>query len=200
VSVRQFSGGDEDDDNNVVLPCKTLDCAFFRGHLRRIRGDRKSTAFGTLEMATPFEHVLFMSSVAEIRATQAAKKQSTRQRTIAKTTLQSSFRSSDLGHGQRIGFVVRSVVKAWNKLADALNLKNVEDMMTPYILFERESMRIFQLTGLVAGLLLSRALLCSTNSVPRGLPNASIPVRWDITLRWMPNWEFRPLNRLIFNH
>jgi DNA modification methylase len=142
ASVRQISEDDEDDDNNVVLSRKTLDCAFFRGHLRRIRGDRKSTAFGTLEMATTFEHVLFMSAVAAMRATQAAKKQSTRQRKIAKTTFQSSFRSSDPGHGQRIGFAVRSVVKAWDKLADALNFKNVEDMVAPYILFERASMRI----------------------------------------------------------
>jgi hypothetical protein len=108
-----------------------------------IRGNRKSTAFGKSEMATHFEHVLFMSAVAAIRATQAVKKQSTRQRKIAKTIFRSSFRSSEPGHGQRIGFAVRSVVKAWEKLSDALNFKNLEDMVASYILFERASMRIF---------------------------------------------------------
>jgi hypothetical protein len=75
-------------------------------------------------------------------ATQAAKKHSTRQRKIAKTTFQSVFRSSDPGQGRRIGFTVRSVSKAWNKLADALDFKNVDDLVAPYILFGRASMRI----------------------------------------------------------
>jgi hypothetical protein len=194
VSVRQVSEDDQDDDNSVVLSRTTLDCAFFRGHLRRIRGDRKSTAFGTLEMAAPFEHVIFMSAVAAMRATQAAKKQSARQRKIAKTTFQSSFWGSDKGHGQRIGFAVRSVVKAWDKLADALNFKNVEDMVAPYILFERASMRIFPIDRTRGWASLEQSTTLLKYFCAERYPNASITVHWDMTLRWTPSCALRPLD------
>jgi hypothetical protein len=92
-------------------------------------------------MESPFEQVLFISAVSAMRATQLSKKLMPRQRTKAKISIQSAFRSSEPGHGQRIGVAVRSLVSAWDKLAVALRFKNAEDMLSPYILFDRVCMR-----------------------------------------------------------
>jgi hypothetical protein len=78
----------------------------------------------------------------------------------AKISIQSSFRSFEPGHGQRIGFAVRSVVSARDKLAVALRFKNAEDMLSPYILFDRVCMSFCRSKRLVDGLHCSRDLRC----------------------------------------
>jgi DNA modification methylase len=129
-------------DRMDILSRRSLDCPFFRGHPKKLRAKASTPAsFLTGERATPFEQVLFMSVIKELRATprseiSRAPRPSKKQKT---THPYGSFQSADEAHGQRLGFAIRCIVDAWSRVATSLGYGGVEDMIGPYIIFDRGS-------------------------------------------------------------
>jgi hypothetical protein len=130
-----------DPSSNGSLSRRALDCPFFRGNFRNSPQNAESRAFSTEEQATVFEKVLFMSEIHHMRQVQRPVKPNggrggTKPIKKQKHAGFAYFQSSDTSHGQRVGFAVRCVVKAWNFIATALGYEDVDEMLAPYIQFD----------------------------------------------------------------
>ena len=148
-SARVAQDLEEDIEPGVIadiLSRRSLDCAFFRGHPRRARAASAANLFYTDSASTRFEQVLFMSAVYKMRSAQQSTTGVERPRKKAKTPGMCTFQSSDDTHGQRLGFSIRCIVDAWDRLARLLGYADAETMVAPYIIFDRESVAYVHIT------------------------------------------------------
>jgi DNA modification methylase len=83
-----------------------------------------------------------MSAIFALRSSATSLQKDSTGRAKKKAKLETShgtYRSSDSEHGQRVGFAVWAVVRAWDQLALALGYRSADDMLAPYMMFDRIS-------------------------------------------------------------
>lgn len=95
------------------------------------RRTRRTSRFETL-LATPFEKMMFMIQVGRALAVNY-KSGSSKSRRILKSL---KMRRE---HGQRIGYVVQVVIRAWDVIARSFRFQDCQELFSPYIIFNHDT-------------------------------------------------------------
>lgn len=125
--------------NAVKLRPHVLTCSFLLATPRSSRIARLSSINGRFQTypSTSFEKMLFIICLTTAGSYGARKRGEPVEK---KTKVLHHWKSNTL-MSQKIGYAVQKVVRAWDTLARYLQFRSVEEMLSPYILFEATQLK-----------------------------------------------------------